>query len=222
MAAGLAHEMRNPLAAISGSIELLMKGLEFKGTNRRLMGIILRGTDQLENLVRDFLSLARPVPVLRELVDINEVVEEVLEHIKVSKSWTDKIKVIKVFSDEVRAYANKEQVRQIINNLVLNAVQAMEEGGVLSFETKLDELYENKQYAQIKVSDTGCGIKETDLNKIFETFFTNKEKGIGLGLPIVNHIVEGYNGKIKIESVVNKGTICYVWLPIESRIHSRT
>ncbi|MFZ1981376.1 MAG: ATP-binding protein [Smithella sp.] len=222
MAAGLAHEMRNPLAAISGSIELLMKGLEFKGTNRRLMGIILRGTDQLENLVRDFLSLARPVPALRGLVDINEVVEEVLEHIKVSKSWTDNIEVIKVFSDDVRAYANKEQVRQIINNLVLNAVQAMEEGGVLSFETKLDELDENKQYAQIKVSDTGCGIKETDLNKIFETFFTNKEKGIGLGLPIVNHIVEGYNGKIKIESMVNKGTICYVWLPIESRIHSRT
>jgi two-component system sensor histidine kinase PilS (NtrC family) len=222
MAAGLAHEMRNPLAAISGSIELLMKGLEFKGTNRRLMGIILRGTDQLENLVRDFLSLARPVPALRGLVDINEVVEEVLEHIKVSKSWTDNIEVIKVFSDDVRAYANKEQVRQIINNLVLNAVQAMEEGGVLSFETKLDELDENKQYAQIKVSDTGCGIKETDLNKIFETFFTNKEKGIGLGLPIVNHIVEGYNGKIKIESMVNKGTICYVWLPIESRINSRT
>jgi two-component system sensor histidine kinase PilS (NtrC family) len=222
MAAGLAHEMRNPLAAISGSIELLLKGLEFKGTNRRLMGIILRGTDQLENLVRDFLSLARPVPALRELVDINEVFEEVLEHIKVSKSWTDKIEVIKVFSDDVRAYANKEQVRQVINNLVLNAVQAMEEGGVLSFETKLDELDENKQYAQIKVSDTGCGIKETDLNKIFDTFFTNKEKGIGLGLPIVNHIVAGYNGKIKIESVVNKGTICYVWLPIESRIHSRT
>lgn len=145
MAAGLAHEMRNPLAAISGSVELLMKGLEFKGTNRRLMGIILRGKDQLENFVRDFLLLARPVPVLRELVDINTVVEEVLEHIKVSKSWTDKIEIIKVFSDDVRAYANKEQVRQIINNLVLNAVQAMEEGGVLSVETKLDELDEKEK-----------------------------------------------------------------------------
>jgi two-component system sensor histidine kinase PilS (NtrC family) len=222
MAAGLAHEMRNPLAAISGSIELLLKGLEFKGTNRRLMGIILRGTDQLENLVRDFLSLARPVPASRKLVDINEVIEEVLEQIKVCKSWTNKIEIIKVFSENAKAYANKEQVRQIINNLVLNAVQAMEEGGVLSFETKLDELDENKLYAKIKVSDTGCGIKETDLNKIFETFFTNKEKGIGLGLPIVNHIVEGYNGKIKIESVKNQGTICSVWLPVESRIHSRT
>jgi len=222
VAAGLAHEMRNPLAAISGSIELLKQGLEFEGTNKRLMGIILRGKDQLENFVRDFLSLARPVPALRELVNINEVVEEVLEHIKIYKGWTDKIEIIKVFSDDVLVYANKEQVRQIINNLVLNAVQAMEEGGVLSVETKLDELDEKKKYAQIKVSDTGCGINETDLNKIFETFFTNKEKGIGLGLPIVNHIVEGYNGKIKIESVVNKSTICYVWLPIESRIHSRT
>jgi len=222
MAAGLAHEMRNPLAAISGSIELLMKGLEFKGTNRRLMGIILRGTDQLENLVRDFLSLARPVPALRELVDINEVIEEVLEQIKVCKSWTDKIEIIKVFSENAKAYANKEQVRQIINNLVLNAVQAMEEGGVLSFETALKELDDGRKYVEIKVSDTGCGIKKTDLNKIFETFFTNKEKGIGLGLPIVNHIVEGYNGKIKIESVANKGTICSVWLPVESRIHSRT
>jgi len=91
----------------------------------------------------------------------------------------------------------------------------MEEGGVLSIETKNTELDDKKKYAEIKVSDTGCGIKENDLNKIFETFFTNKEKGIGLGLPIVSHIVEGYNGKIKIESIVNQGTICSVWLPIE-------
>ena len=102
MAAGLAHEMRNPLAAISGSIELLIKGLEFKGTNRRLMGIILRGKDQLENFVRDFLSLARPVPALRELVDLNEVIEEVLENIKVNKNWTNKIEIIKVFLGRVQ------------------------------------------------------------------------------------------------------------------------
>lgn len=215
MAAGLAHEMRNPLAAITGSIELLKQGLELEGTNKRLMGIILRGKDQLESFVRDFLSLARPVPVTRELVDLNEMVEEVLEQIKVNKDWTDQIKITKVFSKTAGAFANKEQVRQIINNLVLNAVQSMEEGGVLSIETKNTELDDRKKYVEIKVSDTGCGIKENDLNKIFETFFTNKEKGIGLGLPIVSHIVEGYNGKIKIESVVDKGTICYVWLPLE-------
>jgi len=215
MAAGIAHEMRNPLAAISGSIELLKEKLEFEGTDKRLMGIILRGKDQLENFVRDFLSLARPIPVKREFVDLGEVIGEVLEQIKVNKVWNDKIQINKVLSDTAKVFANREQVRQVINNLVLNAVQAMEEGGVLSIETKYDQPDDKKKYIKIIVSDTGCGIKESDLNKIFETFFTNKEKGIGLGLPIVNHIIEGYNGKIKIDSEVDKGTTCLVWLPVE-------
>ncbi len=218
MAAGLAHEMRNPLAAITGSIELLKQGVEFEGTNKRLMGIILHGKDQLESFVRDFLSLARPVPASRELVDINEIIEEVLENIKVNKIWTDKIKIKRVLSGTAQVYANKEQVRQIINNIVLNAVQSMEEGGVLSIETSSGELDDKKKYIKIIIADTGCGIKEEDLNKIFETFFTNKEKGIGLGLPIVNHLIEGYNGRIKIESKENKGTICSVWLPVEKKL----
>ena len=213
MAAGLAHEMRNPLAAITGSIELLGQGLKLDGTDERLMQIILRGKDQLDSFARDFLALARPVPVSRELVDLNEVIEEVLDYIKLNKNWTSKIKIIKVFSIKAKAFANKEQVRQIINNLVLNAIQSMEEGGVLSIETKMVKLEDKKEYSEIKVSDTGCGIKENDLKKIFEPFFTKKEKGTGLGLTIVNHIVDGYNGKIKIESTIKKGTVCSVWLP---------
>ena len=213
MAAGLAHEMRNPLAAITGSIELLGQGLKLDGTDERLMQIILRGKDQLDSFARDFLALARPVPVSRELVDLNEVIEEVLDYIKLNKNWTSKIKIIKVFSIKAKAFANKEQVRQIINNLTLNAIQSMEEGGVLSIETKMVKLEDKKEYSEIKVSDTGCGIKENDLKKIFEPFFTKKEKGTGLGLTIVNHIVDGYNGRIKIESTINKGTVCSVWLP---------
>jgi two-component system, NtrC family, sensor histidine kinase PilS len=214
MAAGLAHEMRNPLAAITGSIELLGQGLKLDGTDERLMQIILRGKDQLDGFARDFLSLARPVPVSRELVDLNEVVEEVLDYIKLNKDWTNKIKIVKVASMNVKAFANKEQIRQIINNLVLNAIQSMEEGGVLSIETKMAKQDDDRiEYAELKVSDTGCGIKEDDLKKIFGPFFTNKEKGTGLGLTIVNHIVEGYNGKIKIESTLNRGTVCSVWLP---------
>jgi two-component system sensor histidine kinase PilS (NtrC family) len=213
MAAGLAHEMRNPLAAITGSIELLGQGLKLDGTDERLMQIILRGKDQLDSFARDFLALARPVPVSRELVDLNEVIEEVLDYIKLNKNWTSKIKIIKVFSIKAKAFANKEQLRQIINNLTLNSIQSMEEGGVLSIETKMVKLEDKKEYSEIKVSDTGCGIKENDLKKIFEPFFTKKEKGTGLGLTIVNHIVDGYNGRIKIESTINKGTVCSVWLP---------
>jgi two-component system sensor histidine kinase PilS (NtrC family) len=219
MAAGWAHEVRNPLAAITGSIELLKQGLKLDGTDERLMQIILRGKDQLESFARDFLSMARPVPVSRELVDLNEVVEEVLEYIKLNKDWTSTIKIVKVSSSKALAFANKEQVRQIINNLVLNAIQSMEEDGVLSIETRRVKLEDKKEYAEIKVSDTGCGIKENDLKNIFEPFFTKKEKGTGLGLTIVSHLVDGYNGKIKIESTINQGTICAVWLPGKKEEH---
>jgi len=211
----MAHEVRNPLAAITGSIELLKKGLEPEGTNKRLMEIILRSKDQLDSFARDFLLLARSVPVSREFVNLEEVVEEVFEHIKLSPEWKDKIRIEKKLSADEKAFANKEQVRQIINNLVLNAVQSMEEDGVLSVETKIVELDDEKKYAEIKVTDTGCGISKDELNRVFEPFFTNKTKGTGLGLTIVNHIVGGYNGRIKIESTVNEGTVCYVWLPVK-------
>jgi signal transduction histidine kinase len=96
----------------------------------------------------------------------------------------------------------------------------MEEGGILSIETKMAKQEDDKiKYAELKVSDTGCGIQEDDLEKIFGPFFTNKEKGTGLGLTIVNHIVEGYNGKIKIESTLNQGTVCSVWLPDKKEEH---
>jgi two-component system sensor histidine kinase PilS (NtrC family) len=215
MAAGWAHEVRNPLAAITGSIELLKQGLKLDGTDKRLMDIVIRSKDQLENFARDFLLLARPVPLSRELVDINEVVEEVLEFIKLNRDWADKINMVKVASAGVVAFANKEQVRQVVNNLAINAIQSMEEGGVLYIETKMITLDDNKEYAEIKVSDTGCGIKEKDLKKIFEPFFTNKAKGTGLGLTIVNHIVDGYDGKVAIESIENHGTVCSVWLPVK-------
>ena len=219
MAAGWAHEVRNPLAAITGSIELLKQGLNLDGTDKRLMQIILRGKDQLDSFARDFLLMARPVPVSRELVDLNEVVEEVLENIKLNKDWISTIKIVKVSPSKAKAFANKEQVRQIINNLVLNAVQSMEEDGVLSIETKRVKLEDKKEYTEIKVSDTGCGINENDLKNIFEPFFTKKEKGTGLGLTIVSHLVDGYNGKIKIESTINQGTICTIWLPSKKEEH---
>jgi len=217
MAAGWAHEVRNPLAAITGSIELLKQGMEPEGTNRRLMDIVLRSKDQLETFVRDFLLLARPVPVRRESVDINRIIEEILESVKINKDWHEKIEIKKNFSNDASAFANKEQIRQIIHNLVLNAVQSMGEGGVLTIETRKVLLEDGNEYTEIMISDTGCGIAEEDFEKIFEPFFTKKEKGTGLGLSIVSHIIEGYNGKINIESVIDRGTTCRVWLRVEEK-----
>jgi len=213
MAAGWAHEVRNPLAAITGSIELLSRNLEFEGTNRRLMDIILRSKEQLEGFARDFLSLARPVPSSREMVDVNAAAEEALEQIKISADWNDKIKVDKKYADRVEASANKEQLRQIINNLLMNALQSMDEKGVLTIETAMARLEDGNKYAEIKITDTGCGIEKADIDKVFEPFFTRKSRGTGLGLTIVSHIVEGYKGKIEIKSEKGKGTTCRVWLP---------
>ena len=213
MAAGLAHEMRNPLAAITGSIELLKQGLNLNGTDKRLMQIILRGKNQLDSFVRDFLLLARPIPTSRELFDLNEVVEEVLENIKLTDDWTSAIKIVKVFSGKTKSLANREEVRQIIHNLVINAVQAMKEGGILSIEIKNQKLNDQEDYVEIKVKDNGCGIEEKNLKNIFEPFITNKEKGTGLGLAIVSRFVDGYKGRIKVESIINEGTTFIVWLP---------
>jgi two-component system sensor histidine kinase PilS (NtrC family) len=215
MAAGWAHEVRNPLAAITGSIELLKQGMKPEGTNKRLMEIVLRGKDQLENFVRNFLLLARTVPAARETVDVNRIIEEILEAIVLNKAWNGKIEINKLFSKDVRIFANKEQVRQILNNIIANAVEAMEEGGLLFVETKRFESDDRKTYAEIIISDTGCGIAEDDLSKVFEPFFTKKIQGTGLGLAIVNHLVEGYKGKIEILSREGQGTICRLLLPIE-------
>jgi len=215
MAAGWAHEVRNPLAAITGSIEMLKQGLNPDGTNKRLMEIVLRGKDQLENFVRNFLMLARTVPAAREMVDINRIIDEIQEALQIDKDWNDTIKIKKILSGDVSVYANKEQIRQVLNNIINNAVEAMEEGGLLSIGTRVVQTSGKKKYAEIVVSDTGCGIKEEDLNKIFEPFFTKKTRGTGLGLAIVNHLVEGYKGKIEIESTEGKGTRCRLLLPVE-------
>lgn len=212
MAAGLAHEMRNPLASIAGSIELLRQSLSLKNTDERLMQIILRGKDQLDSFVRDFLLLAKPIPVIREVVNVNETIVEVLENIKLSRDWTNKIETRCSLDEGVTVFANREQIRQVIYNLALNAIQAMKDGGILSVFTK-SVMHHGKEVVEIKVLDTGSGIENEDLKKIYEPFFTDKEKGTGLGLTIVSRIVDGYGGRIEIESSINRGTICTVWLP---------
>jgi two-component system sensor histidine kinase PilS (NtrC family) len=213
MAAGLAHEMRNPLASLSGSIQILKRDLQLSEADEKLMQIILRGKDQLDRVIKDFLLLARPAPGDRETVFIKDIIEGVIESVRYLPDWNDDIKVRLILSDNLSVYANRTEVREIIWNLVINAVQSMPDGGLLSLETK--KIYDGArtESLEIEVSDTGCGIDEQYLNRILEPFFTTKERGTGLGLAIVNRIIEGYGGKILIRKGIEKGTICRISLP---------
>lgn len=215
MAAGLAHEMRNPLASISGSIQTLNKYLNLSDSDERLMRIILRGKDQLENIIKDFLLLARPKSENKEIFFIKDIIEDVIESVHFVSDWNSNIKISLLLSNNLSILANRIEIKEVIWNLILNAVQSMPDGGMLFVETK-KTLSDDKmsECLEIKVVDTGYGIEEKNVNKLFEPFFTTKEKGTGLGLAIVNRIIEGYNGTIKIENNSTSGTTCIVSLPL--------
>jgi two-component system, NtrC family, sensor histidine kinase PilS len=214
MAAGLAHEMRNPLASLSGSIQILKRDLQLSEVDEKLMQIILRGKDQLDHVIRDFLLLARPAPGDRETVFIRETIEGVMESIRYLPDWNDDISVRLELSDNLSVYANRTEIREVIWNLVMNAVQSMPEGGELFVETRKAHDGAHGESLEIRVSDTGYGIDDKHLDRIFEPFFTTRERGTGLGLAIVNRIIEGYMGRILIRKGNEKGTICTVSLPL--------
>ncbi|MDY6990204.1 MAG: ATP-binding protein [Thermodesulfobacteriota bacterium] len=213
MAAGLAHELRNPLASLYGSIQMLNKNLKLDDTNERLMRIVLRGRDQLENLVKNFILLARPSLGDREQINIQDVIDDVLESLRYAPDWHDSIKVEKDACQGASTYGNKTEVRQTLWNLVLNAVQSMPDGGKLKIQTSLVSPDNGQKYVEILITDTGYGIETDESGKVFQPFYTTKEAGAGLGLAIVNRIVESHGGKIKIESELEKGTSCTVLLP---------
>ena len=224
MAAGLAHEIRNPLASISGPIQMLSKDLKLDETDRRLMQIILSGKNRLEGFVKDFLLLARPKRSERKDIDVKAIIDDVLESLHFSPEWSEHIEVIRNLCEQTNIYGNKAEIRQVIWNLILNAIQAMPEKGILKIETTpIPPLVkrgkggfpDEKKYLEILISDNGCGIEAKNQDKVFEPFYTTKKNGTGLGMAIVNRIVESHMGKITIKSKPGKGTDCIVLLPVK-------
>ncbi|HLA27880.1 MAG TPA: ATP-binding protein [Syntrophales bacterium] len=216
MAARLAHEIRNPLASISGSIQVLSRSLYLPHSDERLMRIILRGKEQLESFMKDFLLLARPTPGSPEMIDSREIMEEALDALQYGQDWHEGIEIRKSLEENIFIYANRSEIRQVIWNLLLNALQAMPAEGALTVKTKKNSFDGFPDGLEILVSDTGCGIEEKDLEKVFEPFYTTKEQGTGLGLAIVSRVVEAIKGKIKISSEIGRGTSFLLYLPAQA------
>jgi len=211
----LAHELRSPIASISGSIKLLMESLDLEGSDRRLMEIVLMGKDQLENLVRDFLLFAKPDKSKRSNTDIVDIIAEVIESIRLSSEWNEDIVIAKNLCIQNKVFGNSSEIKQVLWNIILNALQAMPDGGRLDIETTPDVNGDSREFLKISVKDSGCGIAKEYLNKVREPFYTMKEKGTGLGLAVVSRIVESHGGSFRINSEPQKGTECIIFLPID-------
>jgi len=226
LSADIAHEIRNPLAAISGSIEMLSRddGRRDESQSRRLMDIVLREVTRLDELIGDFLEFARLAPPKPVAVELAALIEEVLEMFDASRP--EGIEVICRVPREHEVWVDPTQLRQLIWNLVINAVQAMPEGGCLTLSsartsgavqgpeaTDRNEMTEETAGVELVIADTGGGIEPQVLDRIFDPFFTTKRRGTGLGLATVHRIVEASGGSLHVESAVGTGTAMRVVLP---------
>jgi two-component system sensor histidine kinase PilS (NtrC family) len=208
LAAGLAHEIRNPLASLSGAIELLAADLP-KGdaSSRTLREIVQRETARLNRLVSDFLTYARPGIGRAEPVPLRPLFEELRE--LVARDATHPVDVEMDVPEALRALGNPDQLRQVFWNLILNAAQSE------PADAKVRVRAEARSDSELEVSieDRGCGIAPDALERIFEPFFTTRAKGTGLGLATVHRVVEAHGGRIAVSSERGKGTTVRVFLP---------
>ncbi len=233
LAADMAHEIRNPLAAISGSIEMLRGGLGESAADaerRRLMGIVLREVERLDRLIADFLAYARPAPAYPTPVELRSVVDEVLAMFAASPAAEGVETRIEV-PPRLGVLADSRQLRQLLWNLVINAAQAMPEGGRLEIAARRgggapqegiagdrnegagNRTEKESAEVEISVSDTGVGIEPEALERIFDPFFTTKRGGSGLGLATVHRVVEANGGSVRAESRLGHGTCFRIRLP---------
>ncbi len=204
LAAGIAHEIRNPMASISGSIQMLKESLDEDDVNSRLMDIMLREVNRLNHLVNDFLLFARPKPVDLQEFDLSQLTIESLELFKNSGNWTDKLRVETDFKQDIKLESDPEQIKQVLWNLFLNASEAMPNGGVVRVNADIvvgsDASKPEQKMVKITVRDSGQGFSKKALSHLFTPFFTTKEGGSGLGLATVKRIVEGLKGKVHGEN----------------------
>lgn len=203
LAAGIAHEIRNPLAGISGSIEMLTQTVTNED-DRKLMKIVLREIDRLNNLITEFLDYARPETPPTDPVDLSSLFNEVLDSMLVNKQVREGVQQLREYSsDGLLILGRRDKLKQAFLNIIINSYQAMGESAQPQISVKA--LVVNKE-VQVRIRDTGSGMSEATRKRMFEPFHTTKPKGTGLGLAVTHKILEGHGAQVFVESEVGVGT----------------
>jgi len=211
LTAGLAHEIRNPLVAVNTFLQLLPERFEDKEFREEFLKLTTSEVERITNLVTNLLNFAKPSEPKLSKTDVNEVIEKVIDFIRVTAK--KKGVIINTKLEKIpQAMLDEEQIKQVFLNIFLNAIEAISnEGRILVTSRSMQK--NGLEYVQVEIEDTGEGIPKRILDHIFDPFFTTKEKGSGLGLSISHQIVQEHNGFIEVESKLGEGTTFFVNLP---------
>jgi len=211
VSASLAHEIRNPLAAISGSVQVLKKELSLSPEQAELMGIVLKESERVSHSLEQFLDFALPAKQVFSVISLTDILDETIKILRGGGELNGRVSVAGNFrSTDLHYYGNAGQFKQVFWNLIKNAVKAMPGGG----ELRIDLLGPQKKDVRIVVADTGRGMTEADKEHLFEPFHSGFENGRGLGLSIVRRIIDDYDGRIEVRSELHKGTEVVITLPV--------
>ena len=202
MAAHLAHEIKNPLASLSGSIQLLREEIQYAPDHDKLMQIVLRETDRLGILVTNFLMFARPQTGNPVRLDLEKALSEFVLLFDKNESYNGRVVVRTRLARGIYVSIDPDHLRQIVLNLMINAAEAIAHKG--SIELAMYTVKPN--LVEISITDDGCGISDDIVHSIFDPFFTTKTNGTGLGLSIVHNLLEAYESRLDIESRPGNGT----------------
>ena len=217
LAAGVAHEIRNPLSSIKGFATYFKERYPDKPEDQQTANIMIQEVDRLNRVVGQLLEFARPISVKPRLISLQALLKDSVKLIEdraaekdISIHTQNAVQVDEVWGDP-------DRINQILLNLYLNAIDAMKSGGAL--KVGLSSEGNGRQFI-ISVSDTGCGISAQNLSQIFDPYFTTKSSGTGLGLAIAHNAIEAMGGRIKVKSDPGKGTTFMITIPFSTRVNS--
>jgi hypothetical protein len=219
LASGIAHEIRNPLAGIQGAVQILAGAFPKEDGRRQITDEIQKQIIKLERLVKGLLNYAKPVPINYLPTDMNELIDKVISFYLTQGGRLENLKIEKrYYSSLPKIRVDPNSIEQAFLNIILNAQRAMSNRGTLTVSTHLlswgKEKGDGGQEVQVIFEDTGIGIPEENLSKIFNPFFSTRADGTGLGLSITKNIVEQHEGRIEVDSHVNRGTKFIISLPV--------
>jgi len=217
ISAVMAHEIRNPLSGMGAGIQHLLTKLEEGDEKREAMGRILKESERINRIIEDILLISRPPRLNLAPCDISEVIEEVVSHWE-EKASGQRVEISKYYaSDLPLVRGDRMRLHQAFSNLILNGIEAMPEGGELRIAVTGPGRGEEDGQVEVEIRDRGVGIREEEIGRIFEPFYTTKARGTGLGLAITRRIVNEHGGEVRLESEEGVGTRFIVRLPLARR-----